>query len=149
MSNSTNVAAGEKIAIVGTIDPATVANTEVFTDVVDMSKWHQCLGIALIGNVAAEAIDFKAYRCAAGGGSAVALKSATQLAAHASNNDGTQVVINVRAEDLAASGDQYIKFGLVTGGATGGPCSVVALGVDGRYQPESDNDLASVVQIKL
>lgn len=147
--SSVNIAAGEKIAIVGTIDPVTVVNTEVFTDVVDMSKFHQCLGIALIGNVAAEAIDFKAYTCASGGGSAVALKSATQLAAHATNNDGVQVVINVRAEDLAATSAQYIKFGLVTGGATGGPCAVVALGVDARFQPASDNDLASVAQIKL
>ncbi len=144
-----NVAAGEKLAVVGTIDPATVANTEVFTDVIDMSKFHQVLGIALIGNVASETIDFKAYSCASGGGSAASLKVATQLAAHASNNDNTQLVINVRAEDMQASGQQYIKFGLVTGGATGGPCSVVALGVDAKFSPASDSDLASVQQIKF
>ena len=45
-----NVLATEKLAIVGAIDPATVANTEVFTDVVDVSKFHQVLGIALLGN---------------------------------------------------------------------------------------------------
>ncbi len=62
MSNI-NVAAAEKVALVGTIDPATIANTEVFTDVVDMHRWHQCLGIALLGNMASETVDFKAYRC--------------------------------------------------------------------------------------
>jgi hypothetical protein len=144
-----NVAAGEKIALVGTIDPATVANTEVFTDVVDMSKFLQCLGIALIGNIPAETVDFKAYSCDANGSNSVALKACTQLAANASTNDNTQLVISVRAEDLQASGKQHIRFGLVTGGATGGPCAAVALGVDARFGPASDSDLASVAQIKL
>lgn len=146
-----NVAAAEKIALVGTIDPATVANTEVFTDVIDMHRWHQALGIALLGNMASETIDFKAYRCASDGSSKVALKSATQLAASATANDNAQVVINVRSEDLsaAAEGARYVVFGLVTGGATGGPAAVVALGVDPRFSPASDNDLASVLQIKL
>lgn len=146
-----NVAAAEKIALVGTIDPGTVANTEVFTDVIDMAKWHQAMGIALLGNMASETIDFKAYRCAADGSSKVALKSATQLAAHATNNDNTQVVINVRSEDLSAAADgaRYVVFGLVTGGATGGPAAAVALGVDARFNPASADDLASVQQIKL
>lgn len=144
----TNVAAGEKIAVVGTIDPATVANSEQFTDVIDMSKFHQVLGIALLGNMAAETIDFKCYYCDSDGNNAAALKSATQLAAHASNNDATQIAINVRADDLVAQSKRYIKFGLVTGGATGGPAAVVALGTDARFSPASDSDLASVVQIK-
>lgn len=148
MSNM-NIAAGEKFALVGTIDPATVANTEVFTDVVDMSKFHQVLATALLGNMASETIDFKAYSCDSGGTNAAALKSATQLAAHASNNDNMQVIISVRAEDLQASGKQYVKFGLVTGGATGGTCAVTVHATDARYTPASDNDLASVQQIKL
>lgn len=144
-----NVAAGEKLAVVGTIDPATVANTEVFTDVVDMSKFHQVLGIALLGNMAAETIDFKAYSCDSNGSNSVALKSATQLAANASANDNAQVLISVRAEDLQASGKQHVRFGLVTGGATGGPAGVVVLGVDAKYQPASALHLASVLQNKL
>lgn len=40
----------EAIALVGTIDPATVANTEVFTDVVDMGAHVQVMAVALIGN---------------------------------------------------------------------------------------------------
>lgn len=143
-----NVLATEKLAIVGTIDPATVANTEVFTDVVDVSKFHQVLGIALLGNLAAETVDFKAYSCDSNGSNAAALKSATQLAAHASNNDNTQVAIGVRAEDMQASGKQYVKFGLVTGGASGGPAAVLALGVDAKFQPASAANLASVQQLK-
>lgn len=144
-----NVAAGEKLALIGTIDPATVANTEVFSDVVDMSKFHQVLAIALLGNMAAETIDFKAYSCDSNGSNAAALKNATQLAANATANDNAQVLISVRAEDMQASGKQYVKFGLVTGGATGGPAAVAVLGVDAKYQPASALHLASVLQNKL
>lgn len=145
----TNAAAGEKIAVAGVLSPATVANSEAFTTVVDMSKFHQCLGIAMLGNMAAETIDFKAYSCDSDGNNAASLKAATQLAAHASNNDSKQVVISVRAEDLQASGKRYIKFGVVTGDAVGGPVAVVALGVDAHYQPASDSNAASVKQVKL
>lgn len=138
----------EALAVVATIDPQTVANTELFTDVVDMQKHHQAIGIAQLGNMASETIDFKCYYCESDGSSAVALRSATQLSAHASNNDNKQVVIQIRAADLIASGKRYVKFGLVTGGATGGPASVLVLGGDLRSGPASDNDLASVAEIK-
>lgn len=146
---NTNVAAGEKLAILGTVDPQTVANTERFTDVIDLNTFHQVLGIALTGDMASETIDFKAYYCDSDGNNAVALKSATQLAASASANDNSQVVISIRSEDLLAAGKRYIKFGLVTGGATGGPAAVVALGVDPRFNVASSSNLASVKQVKL
>ena len=78
----------EGLALVGTVDPATVANTEVFTDVVDMGALQQAIGVAMLGNMAAETIDFKAYSCDSDGNNAAAItgKAATQLAAHASNN---------------------------------------------------------------
>jgi hypothetical protein len=143
-----NIAAGEKLAILGRINPQTVANTEVFTDVVDLSRFHQALGIALLGNMAAETIDFKCYTCDSDGSNASALKAATQLAASATANDNAQVAINVRAEDLQATSKRYVKFGLVTGGATGGPAAAIALGVDARLDMASADNLASVKQVK-
>lgn len=142
-----NTIAARSFAIAGTVDPATVANSQVYTDVVDMTKFGQVVGIALLGNMAAETIDFKAYTCASDGNSKVELKACTQLAAHASNNDGTQLMINVRADDIGDA--RYITFGLVTGNSTGGPAAVVAIGCDARFGPASDSDLASVVQIKV
>lgn len=144
-----NIAAGEKLAILGRINPQTVANTELFTDVVDLSRFHQAIGIALLGNMAAETIDFKCYSCDSDGSNATALKSATQLPSSATANDNAQVAISVRAEDLQASSKRYIKFGLVTGGATGGPAAAIALGVDGRFEMASADNLASVKQVKL
>lgn len=144
-----NIAAGEKLAVVGTIDPQTVANTQLYTDVVDMQKHHQALFVALLGNMAAETIDFTLYYCDSDGNNAVELKDCTQLAAHASNNDNKQLVISLRAEELLAASKRYVKAGLVTGAGTGGPAAVLALGVDSRSQPASGDDLSSVVEIQL
>ncbi|MGD9824811.1 hypothetical protein [Desulfobacter sp.] len=144
-----NEQTSEKIAVIGTIDPQTVVNTEVFTDVVDMSKYHQAMFICALGNMAAETIDFTVYYCDSDGGNATALKSATQLAADASANDNKQIVISVRDQELltVAETTRYLKAGLVTGGASGGPACVVALGVDSKYGPASGSDLASVAEI--
>ena len=138
----------ERIAVVGTVDPQTVANSEQLTDAVDMAKWHEAMFILCLGNMAAETIDFGVYESATSGGSytAVTGKAATQLAAHASNNDNTQIVINVKAEELS-SGMRYLKGRAITGNSTGGPACVVALGLKPRHAPGSDDDLASVVQI--
>lgn len=138
----------EYLAVVATIDPATIANTETFTDVVDMGANSQVLAVALLGNMASETIDFKAYACDSDGTNAAAIsgRAATQLAAHASNNDAKQLVINLRDGDLLASGKQHVKFGLVTGGATGGPASVVVLARP-RQGLASAADLSSVVEI--
>lgn len=138
----------ERLALVATIDPATVANTEVFTDVVDMGANMQAMAIASLGNMASETIDFKCYSCDSNGSNAAAISglAATQLAAHASNNDNTQLIINVRDADLLASGKQHIKFGLVTGGATGGVSSVAVIGLP-RQGLASAADLSSVAQI--
>ena len=138
----------EAVAVVGVVNPATVANTEVFTTVVDLGSITQAMAVAMIGNIAAETVDFKAYSCDSDGSNASAItgRAATQLAAHASNNDNKQLVINVRDGDLLASGKQHVKFGLVTGGATGGPCAVVVLGT-ARQGLASGSDLSSVVEI--
>ncbi len=138
----------ESLALVATLDPVTVVNVEVFTDVVDMGAVLQALAIAMLGNLAAETVDFKAYSCDSDGSNAAAItgRAATQLAAHASNNDNKQLIINIRDTDLLASGKQHVKFGLVSGNTVGGPASVVVVGAP-RQGIGSANDLASVVEI--
>ena len=54
-----NELSSEKISVIGVIAPQAVVNSEVFTDVVDMSKYHQALFIACLGDMAAETIDRK------------------------------------------------------------------------------------------
>jgi hypothetical protein len=138
----------ERVAVVGTVDPQTVANSEKLTDAVDMSKWHEVMFVFLTGDMAAETIDFKLQESATSGGTYTDIsgKAATQLAAHASNNDNKQLVINLKSEELS-SGMRYVKGRAITGGATGGPACIVALGVKPRFGPGSDDDLSSVAEI--
>lgn len=139
----------EVLAVVATIDPVgTLNSTEVFTDVVDMGANQQALAVLLLGNVAADTIDFKAYSCDSDGNNAAAIsgRAATTLAAHATNNDNKQLVINLRDTDLLASGKQHAKFGVATGSTASsvGGAIVVA---QPRQGLASANDLASVVEI--
>src|SRR5262249_28249569 len=134
-------------AVAGRVDPQTVDNVEKFTDVVDMSKFREVMGIALLGDMAAETIDFKCYTCDSDGSNATALTSATQLAAHATNNDNKQIVLNVKSDHVTNT-ERSVRSGLVTGGATGGPACVVALGFRPVYGPATDDDLTSVVEVK-
>lgn len=138
----------EMLPTIATIDPQTVANTELYTDVIDFGKVEQAFAVALLGNMAAETIDFRFYSCDSDGSNAALVtgKAATQLAASAGANDNTQLAINVRDTDLLASGKQYGKFGLVTGGATGGPAAVIVQGAL-RQGAATDNDLSTVQQI--
>ena len=110
----------EGVALAAALAPVVVVNSEVFSGVVDLGVNQQVMGIAMLGNMAAETIDFKFYSCDSDGSNAAAVsgKAATQLAASASANDSKMIVINVRDTDLLASGKQYGKFGIVTGGAT-------------------------------
>jgi hypothetical protein len=140
---------GEVLSVCATVDPQTTANTEKFTDVIDMSKYDQVLGIALTGDMASETIDFRVVTCDSGGANPVALKACAQLTASAGANDGAQLELAVRSADLNANGEaaRYIKFGLVTGGATGGPCAVVVVGI-AHAGLASANDLSTVAEIK-
>lgn len=139
----------ENLSVIATIDPQAVANTELFTDVVDMSKFHKVMGVALLGGWAAETIDFDAYTCDSAGNNAAALKS-TQQAAHATNNDNTQVVVEVKGDDLSpdtSNKDRYIKFGLVSGSTTGGTGAVLVLG-EAKQKPATNHNLASVTEVE-
>jgi hypothetical protein len=140
----------EDWAIIGTIDPQTVNNSEVFSDVIDMSKYDKVACLFLTGtmNGSTGTLVARAVTCDSAGNNAAALKTATQIAAASAS--AKQVVIEVNPEDLAEGGtnaDQYVKFGAVSG-STGGPVAAVVLG-KAKYGPSSDGDLASVVEIEI
>ena len=145
-----NVSLAEGLVVAGVITPATTANTQRNTGAIDLAVWDSLLFVFSLGNMASETIDFKCYKCDSDGNNATALKSATQLSASASANDNGQVVIALNQSDLNVNseGARYIKFGLVTGGATGGPAAVLALGVP-VYGLASANDLSTVAEIKF
>lgn len=140
-------ATAEGLPVVSTIDPQTVASTPVVGDYVAVKNYHKLIFIFLVGNMAAETIDCGVYEATDGSGTgAQALKAATQLAAHASNNDNKQIVIEVDTRKLS-SGFTHVAPRMVTGGATGGPAAAIGLGAVNRFDPGTDADLASVAEI--
>jgi hypothetical protein len=137
----------ERAAVIGRVNPQTVANSEKFTDVIDVSKFAEVMAVALLGDMANETVTFTAYACDSAGNNASAISGkAKTYSASATANDNVQCAINVKSEQVApASGqtNRYVKFGLVTGGATGGPAAVVVLGLRPHFGPASDDKLSS------
>ncbi len=140
-------AAAEMLAVVSTIDPQTVANTPIVGDYVAAKNHQKVVFTFLLGNMAAETIDCSVLEATdASGTGAQAYKAATQLAAHATNNDNRQVVIEVDTSKLS-TGFTHFAPRMVTGGATGGPASAVGVAVGSRHEPATDGDLSSVAEI--
>lgn len=135
------------LAVVGVLEPQTVANMAKLTSAIDMSKYSEVLFVFSLGDMASETIDCGVYESDGSAGTYTALsgKQATQLAAHASNNDNKQIVISVKAEELG-SGKRYLKGRMITGGATGGVACCIAIG-RGKFQPTSDDKPSSVVEV--
>ena len=139
----------EEIAVIGTIDPQTLADTEVWSDIIDMSKYWDVMAVALLGNMndSTGTLVFRAVTCDSAGNNAAALKTASTLAVVADNK---QVVIEVSNEDLAGGGNnanRYIKFGMISG-STGGPAGAIVLGRS-KNGPASDDDLSTVAEIEI
>ena len=132
----------ERAPVVGVVNPQTVANTEQLTAAIDVSLWAELMGIALLGDMANETVTFTAYECPTSNGTFTVISGKQKSrTASATANDNKQDVISVKAEDLLNT-SRYVKFGLVTGGATGGSAAVVVVGAP-RFKPGSDDKLSS------
>lgn len=112
----------------------TVSSTEMVSGTVDSSLYDEVEFVLALGNMAAETIDFRIEECTASDGTgAQSLLAATQLAAHASNNDDKHIVLAVRTTKVS-SGYRYLRGRALTGGATGGAASIIGIG-RARYKP--------------
>jgi hypothetical protein len=137
----------EMAAPVALLSPQTINSTAKFSNIVDMSRFHEVMFVFLLGDMASETIDLGVQEATAEGGpfAALAGKQATQLAANATANDAKIVVITVKSEELSV-GHRHLRARAVTGGATGGVAAIVALGRS-RYRPSTDDDSSAVIQI--
>jgi len=148
----------ERYAVVATIDPqqlqttgGTSSTTAAWTDAIDMDVFEQVRAILMTNTVAASTgINFVLYsdEASATGGMTTTVLSATQLTA---GDDNAQVVLEARNEDIT-SGHRYVRAKVTvlpttstTGTAT---IAVIAEAGPSRYGPATDDDLASVSEIK-
>jgi hypothetical protein len=141
----------EYAGVIGTIDPQTVNNSEIFSDVIDMAEFDrvECTFLAGSMNGSTGSLTCRCVTCDSSGNNVHAMKTAATIVAPASAD---QVIIEVDNNDLAGGSsalyeNRYIKFGMVSG-ATGGPVAAVIKG-KAKNHPSSDLNLATVKQILI
>lgn len=130
------------------VNTGTASSTPLAGTAARMNRFRKALVLFLLGDMAAETIDCIVETCDSGGTNNVSLKAATQLAGHATNNDSKRIVIGVNVDEMIASGKEYIRGKITTGGVTGGICTIIVLGLEPAYGPAGGFDDASVVEVK-
>ncbi len=135
----------EKLKLAAFVGPVTVNSTPGVTGAVDMTKFRRVFGVIALGDMAAETIDFRLESDSATAFNvAVSTRvAATQLAAHASNNDNKQIVLELDAANLPA-GHRYVRGRAVTGAGTGGSACMMLFGEPFH---SVEGHAASVVQV--
>lgn len=132
--------------VIAARSPALMANAQVLSDVVDMSKYRTVMAILMLGDMAAETIDFSLQTDSAQAFNVdtQTLVAATQLAANAGANDSKQIVLQAVVEKMKP-GHRFLRARGITGNTAGGQASIILLG-EPRYSNEAN--VASVVEVK-
>lgn len=139
--------AAEQAAVLQ-VNTGTASSTPLAGTAVRMNRFRRALVIFMFGDMANETIDAIVETCDSNGSNNVSLKAHTQLAGSASNNDSKQLVMGIAVDELIASGKEYIRGKITTGGATGGTCTILVLGLEPLYGPASAFDNATVLEVK-
>lgn len=147
MTMGMNTQMGERNAVLAHA-AGTASSTPLATGYHDTRGNFRCWqAVFALGDMAAETIDCRIVKATDSGGSnKEVLKAATQLAAHATNNDDKSIVISLDAEDVDEA-KPFIAAEVLTGDTTGGPVGMVLLGGNPRHGPVTDFDAASVAEI--
>jgi hypothetical protein len=136
----------EGLKIVAVAPPALLTSTPRVSGAVNMSKFSKVFAVLSLGDMAAEAIDFRLESSTTDStftGVVTTRVSATQLAASATANDNKQVVLEVDASQL--NGDLWLRSRAVTSGTTGGMAEVMLFGVPLH---STQAQLDSVLEVK-
>ena len=135
----------ERLAVVSQIAPVSTSST-VTGDVIDMSKFDEVLFTVMTGVITnAQTVDATIYGDTASGGTfatAITGKSLTPISGSSQNN--SPALIRVSAAEVGAQGLRYIRPSLTASGAA---LVAIVAHATATYNPASDYDLASVVEI--
>lgn len=139
--------------LIGSIDPIRLSTTELWTDVIDMSKFDQVTFYFLIGNADFGDIICRVVTCNAAGNTRTAFKTATTLGGSLSANDNCQIIINVSADDLAGGNspaDRYVRGGMVCSSNEADAVACAVIGYVAKHGPGHADapDLTSVREIE-
>lgn len=145
----------ERCAILGTVDPGALSATTYNTDIVDMRYWRRVAFILLAGTIGDVdgTLQLQLYVNTANSTSspaptAVAGKVFTATNFSGSTDSNKQGIIEITAEECETALDfgRYLFATLTVGTQTSG-ASVLVLGIDARYGPATEYDLASVTEV--
>ncbi len=144
-----NVKLNEKLAILATLDPASVAPGTVLTSWVHVSEVNNVMALVQTGVLGTAAtVDAKmqqATSSAGAGAKDITGKAITQLTQAA--DDNKQVTIEVTQNDLdMANGFEYVALS-VTVGAAASIVGAALIGGNPRYAPTTSLNQAAVVQV--
>lgn len=139
----------EKVAICATVDPDVLTAAAHTSDYVDASEFESLMCVVLAGTLGTSAtVDAKLVQATDSSGTGskdISGKSITQLVK--ATDDDKQAIINVRQEELDLDNGFTHVAVTVTVGTASSDGGAVILGLNPRYAPASDNDLASVAEI--
>jgi len=146
-----NALASEQAAVLATIDPDVTTASTVLSDYVDASEFANYAAIVMAGTLGSSAtLDAKLVQATDGSGTGVkdiAGKAITQLTQASPDDSDKQAIINLKPEELDVA-NSFTHFALsLTVAAATSDVGAIVLGLDPRYGPASDNDLASVAEI--
>jgi len=144
-----NVKISEKIAVLATMDPVSVAAGTVVSGYVSMRDFASVAALLMVGAMGANGtIDAKlrqATSSAGAGAKDITGKAITQLLA--ASNSPSQVLIECRADDLDVNNAyEYVALS-VTVGTAASVLGAVLLGGNGRFQPATAFNQTAVAQV--
>lgn len=138
----------ERVAVVATVDPIDATGASLKTDAVDLGVFDSAMFVLQLGVLnASSTITSIALQESAttSDGDFAAMSPAKSATSTDGSDDGKQIVMNVRSEELSA-GKRYVRM-VATVSAHSALVAILGLGFDPRYAPASDNDLSSVDEI--
>lgn len=146
----TNSLPSERAAVVGAIDPDAYSANTYTTGYIPLKDFLRFMAVIMVGTMASSTTlnaKLVGYTDSGGSGAADITGAAiTQMTAAGSDSD-KQAVINLNTDSLAGSGLTHFRLSVTT--ATDViDFGAVVLGFDPRHGPASDNDAATVDEIK-
>ncbi len=155
-----NVLPSETVAVLATIDPDAYAHGAQNSDFLDLGLFDRVMGVLMLGDVpTTTSVNFKLQQATTAAGAGVkdiTGKAITQILSSSPATSDKQAIINCRADELDIANSFRFVRAVATTADTNSPADspvntsdygAVLLGFGARYEPASDSDLASVVEI--
>jgi len=145
-----NALPSEKVAVLATVDPDVLTAAAHTSDYVSMADFESIMAIVMAGTLGSSAtMDAKLVQATDASGTDskdITGKAITQLTEAGTDSD-KQAIINCRAEELDLdNGFTHVALTITVATASSDGGGVI-LGLNPRYAPASDSDLASVDEI--